>query len=191
MILKMEKSETQTNVSLDEKKPEFSLMSIIIAFLLGIALIVFLQFMVNDITKSLYGEPPKTPDFYKGYNYQGVYYGNYQDAKTAFQKSELLPYETKALLVSTFINVPLFILSLVLVLSLGKLKPSFKLTTNTFFAAMVINILTLLGKLAEFIYKINQRLAIYGICLFLIIVFIGSIVYIQEKIRIRPTSPTS
>lgn len=192
----MEKSETKPPDSIGKEKSQYSIVSLIIAFLLGIALIVFLQFVVKDITKFLYGEPPKTPDFYqsgqRAWIYKGVQYENAGEAREVFEKAELLPYQTRVLLVSTFINVPLFLLAITLILSLGKLKPSYKLTTTTFFLAMVVNMFTLLKDLAIYIYKINERLAIYGVSLFLIIVFTGSIIYVQDRIRAKePASSES
>jgi len=177
-----------------EKKAEFSAISIIIAFLLGVALIVFLQFAVKDITRSFYGEKPRQPDFSsqtrgQGYQYQGIYYEDYNDAKTAFEKAELIPYETTALLVNTLINVPLFLLAVGLLLSVGKLKSAYKLITTTFFIAMVVNMFNLLKDLGIYVYKINERLAIYGISLFLIIVFTISVILVQEKIRTKTFTP--
>lgn len=189
MIIEMEKVETQPVVFAGERKPEFSLISLIIAFLLGVALIVFLQFLIRDVTELLYGQQPKTPTFYRSeatnFQYDGVYYEGHREAMEAFEKAELLPYETKAILVGTFINGPLFLFALILIFSLGKLKSSYKLATRSYFIAMVINMLTLLGKLASYMYKINQRFATYGISFFLIILFTASIIYVQDKFRTK------
>ncbi len=178
-----------------ERKTEFSSISIIVTFLLGITLIVFLQFLVNDLTKSLYGEHPKfaltSYQEDKVWHYGGVSYNNYADARKAFEKAEVLPYETKALTLNTIINAPLFILSIILIFTLGNRKSSYKLATTTYFIAMAVNMLALLTRLAAYIYKINQRLAIYSISGFLIIVFTVSIFYIQEKFRKREAIQSS
>lgn len=188
----MEKPETNLSTSDKEKKPEYSTISLIITFLLGIALIVFLQFAASDITKIFYGERPKTPDFSQGGRqgayYQGKLYEDYSEAREAFEKAELLPYETVSLVVNTLVNVPLFLLAIALTLSLGKIKPAYKLTTTAFFIAMVVNMFSLLKDLGIYIYKINERLAIYGISLFLIIIFTGSIIYVQGKFRANASS---
>lgn len=194
----MENPEAKPIVFTGERESEYSPISIIIAFLLGVALIVFLQFFVKDITKTLFGEPPETPGFYKTstqikpgyyeYEYDGVDYESHQEAKKAFEKAEWLPYETRAILVSTIINGPLFLIAVALIFLLGKLKSSYKLATVTYFIAMSINMLVLLGRLASYIYKVNERLAMYSVSLFLIIVFTTSIIYVQERFRTK-TAP--
>jgi len=187
--------DSKKSSSLEQNKPEFSFISLLIAFLLVVSLIVFLQFAVRDITRTLYGEKPSLSDFYDqtgqgGYQYQGVYYKEFQEARSAFEKAELIPYETKALVINTVINAPLFLLAISLLLSLGKLKSSYKLITGTFFIAMVINMFSLLKDLGIYVYKINERLAIYGISLFLIIIFTISVIFVQEKIKSKTTVET-
>ena len=183
--------------SQEGKQSEFSFISLVISFLLGISFIVFLQFSVGDVTRTLYGEKPKQPSFvptskedYQNksiYYYKGTYYEEFQEAQGAFEKSELIPYETKALIVKTLINAPLFLLAIGLFFSLGKTKSSYKLITGTFFVAMVLNMFTLLKDLGIYVYRINERLAIYGISLFLIIIFAISVILVQEKVRSKTT----
>lgn len=188
----MKESLTQPNTT-TVTISEYSGVGIIISLLLGISLIVFIQFFTGDLTKSLYGESPKSPSFYTNnnfqpngksqYQYNGVYYSTHNEANDAFSKTERLPYETKSLLIKSSIYIPLFALAVILFVSFRKSRPSFKLTSGAFFLAMVINMLTLLGQLAGYIYQINQRVAVYCISLFLIIVFTSTVIYVQDKLR--------
>ncbi|MFC1790605.1 hypothetical protein ACFLZP_03940 [Patescibacteria group bacterium] len=170
---------------LGERENVYSPLSLVIAFLLGVTLVVLLQFLVKDITDSFYGEPPRIRGQYQsgGYLYKGKHYDDYQKAKKVFEKDELLPFESRAILVRTSINVPLFLLAVTLIFTLGKKGSSLKLATTTFFSAMVINMLVLLGYLTSLIYKIDHRVAIYGVSFILLIVFTASIVYIQDRFR--------
>ena len=186
------KEETASEIQFaNEREPKYSAMSLIIAFLLGVTLIVFLQFFVKDLTESAYGKPPKfigTSSYLKnktGYEYDGKIYTDYANAREFFEKEKLLSYETKAILVDTAVNVPLFLLAVTLVFSLGKRNDSYKLPTSAFFTAMVVNMIALLGRLSIYIYKINQKLAIYGISLVLIFIFTISVVYVQNRFQER------
>lgn len=190
MESEMEKSEVPPVVFAGERKSEYSPIGLLIAFLLGIALIVFLQFLIRDVTEALRGPRPEMPvsvvqSGSGGYQYGGIYYDSYQEAREVFEKTELLPYETQAILVSTFINGPFFVLAIILVFGLGKVKSAYKLAATTYFVAMVFNMFVLLVQLASHIYKINQKLATYGISLFLIVVFTVSIIYVQDKFRAK------
>ncbi|MFH0864381.1 MAG: hypothetical protein V1858_04845 [Candidatus Gottesmanbacteria bacterium] len=196
----MEESLPQSNAT-PVTKSQYSGVSLIISFLLGISLIVFIQFIASDLTKSLYGETPKTPVFainnnlqangMSQYQYLGVSYPTYEQANNAYLKAEVLPYQTKDLLVKTIIYIPLFVLAVILFVSFGKFKPSYKLTSGAFFLAMVVNMLTLLSQLVSYVYQINQRLAVYGISLFLIIVFTITVIYVQDKFRNKTPAATN
>ena len=181
---------------INERKSVYSPISLIIALLLGVTLIVFLNFLVRDVTRSLYGEPPEFTGSYQNisdssrYVYKGQIYQDSQAARDVFEKSTFLPYETKSLLVRTIINVPLFFLAVILIYTVGKRKSSYRLAATTYFIAMVVNMVVLLGHMTTYIYKINQKLAIYGISFVLIIVFTTSIIYVQDKFR-KKTVPVS
>ena len=195
------------------KKSEFNPISIILAILLGIAFIVLVQYAISDITRTVAGEEPRQPDFYRNsrndsalrssdpgyedqyykdplYTYKGVSYDSNEDARRAWKKDVMLPYETTRLTTNGVIIIPMFIASLVAFLALIKSRSNYKLPAITFFGASVINTAILLFYLGTFIYEINPRIAVYAISITLIIVFIVGIAFIQKKLSEKSASNT-
>lgn len=192
------------------KKSEFNAISIILAILLGIAFIVLIQYAISDITRTVAGEEPRSPDFYSSsrnsalknqntgyedpyysdpkYTYKGVNYDSNEDARRAWKKDVMLPYETIRLTTNGVIIIPMFIVSLAAFLALIKSKSHFKLPAITFFGASVINTAILLFYLGTFIYEINPRIAVYAISITLIIVFVIGIAFIQKRFTDKPHS---
>ena len=197
------------------KKSEFNPISIILAILLGIAFIVLVQYAISDITRTVAGEEPREPDFYSKqssrnkneltnqdfeqpayttpsytYNYKGTVYSTDEEARRAWKKDVMLPYETTRLTTNGVIIIPMFIASLVAFLALIKSRSNYKLPAITFFGASVINTAILLFYLGTFIYEINPRIAVYAISITLIIVFIVGIAFIQKKLSEKSASNT-
>jgi len=172
-----------------QSKSEFSFISVVVSVMLFFAITVFVQFIIQDVTETLIGVKPQ---FNYQYNSNTRLYKvpdapdqavDYTAARKMFDQS-LLPYESKKLLIYTSISVPIFIVALLLVLSRVKIKSSLRLASYSFFVSAVITVFRLLGDLASYMYRVNQKMAIYGISIFLIAIFIGCIYYIQEKHRV-------
>ncbi len=190
------------------KAKDFSAVGILVSILLAICLLYFTQFFIKDLN-SLYNGPrpistgyekikPQTLDKSgnvnfptqptqvnkdKNYTYNGIDYNTYAEANNAFEKLELLPYESTRLVISALVNIPLFIIATALFASLGRKRSSYRVVTGSFFGSMFISISVLLFGLASMVYQYNQKIATYGILSMLILVFIISIVFIQDRHR--------
>src|SRR3972149_9591001 len=138
------------SISPGATKSEYSALSIVVAFLLGLTLVLFIHFLISDVTESLYGKRPE---------------------------------EAKAIIVSAMINIPLFLLSIFLFFSRLKSKSAYKLATTTFFISALVSMFSFLVRFGSYVYQINQKLTVYGVSIILIVVFIVSIVYVQEKYK--------
>lgn len=165
---------------------EYSLVSIIVSVLLFVAITVFVQFIIQDVTETFIGPKPQ-------FSYQPIISKkldsgidtpqvDYSAARKAFDHSTL-PYESKKLLLFTSISIPLFVASILLVLSRKRINSSLRIASYSFFISSVVTVFRLLAELASYMYKVNQKMAIYGISLFLIGIFIACIYYIQERHR--------
>ena len=191
------------------KTNNFSAVGILVSILLAVCLIYFVQFFINDLNTLYNGIRPIRPSYGKikplllerngnvnlnlpssqpqtsdkDYSYNGVDYSSYEDANNAFEKSELLPYESERLVISAIVNIPLFIFATVLFVMLGRKRSSYRIVTGSFFGSMFVSISILLFELATMVYRYNQKVATYGILSVLILVFILTIVFIQDRHR--------
>ncbi len=197
----MEKESTRTN--------DFSAVGILISFLLAICLLYFAQFFIKDLNSLYNGTQPIRPNFEKikpqildrsgnvnlpnqipqsndkNFTYNGVSYTTYTEANDAFEKQELLPYQSRKLVISALVNIPLFVIATGLFVSLGRKRSSYRVVTGSFFGSMFLSITILLVELASMVYRYNQKIATYGILSVLILVFVVTIVFIQDRHR-RP-----
>lgn len=190
------------------KQSDFSVIGILISFLLAICLFSFVQFFIEDLNNLYNGSKPIRPTYerlnklptldrngsvnlpsqpfqstQKPFSYQGIDYSTYEEANQAFEKSELLPYESRRLVISAIINVPIFILATVLFVLLGRKRTSYRVVTGAFFGSTFVSITSLLFQLASMVYRYNQKVATYGILGVLILVFTIIIVFIQDRHR--------
>ena len=191
------------------KTNNFSAVGILVSILLAVCLLYFVQFFINDLNTLYNGTRPIRPSYEKikpltlerngnvnlnfpatqyqtnekNYSYNGVDYVSYEDANNAFEKSELLPYESNRLVISAIVNIPLFVFATVLFVMLGRKRSSYRIVTGSFFGSMFISISILLYELASMVYRYNQKVATYGILSVLILVFILTIVFIQDRHR--------
>ena len=195
----MEKESSKTN--------DFSAVGILISFLLAICLLYFAQFFIKDLNSLYNGTQPIRPSYEKlkpqvldrtgnvnfpieqpqpsekNYTYNGVSYSTYTEANDAFEKEELLPYQSRKLVISAIVNIPLFVIATGLFISLGRKRSSYRVVTGSFFGSMFLSITMLLIELASMVYRYNQKIATYGILSVLILVFIITIVLIQDRHR--------
>ncbi len=171
-------------------KSEYSGVGIIVSIMLMFTLIVFVQFLIKDFSERYAGDTPlfessfvrtKTDadEVFIEKTTQKQY--TYQEAYKNFNQTYKLSYESKKLLMSAFVNVPLFIIAIIFLYSGRNMRSSYRMAVNTFFAASIFNMLRLLGELGAFAFQVNQRLTMYGVSFILIVVFFGSIIYVQEK----------
>lgn len=190
------------------KVNDFSAVGILVSFLLAVCLLYFVQFFIKDLN-SLYNGPrpirpgyekikpqtlekngnvnfptvPTQVDNGKKFTYNGVDYATYEEANNAFEKLEFLPYESSRLVISAIVNIPLFIIATALFVTLGRKRSSYRIVTGSFFGSMFISISVLLFELASMVYRYNQKIATYGILSVLILVFVITIVFIQDRHR--------
>ncbi len=157
--------------------------------MLVITLVVFVQYVIGDLQERYAGSRPQmsavlTYQQDEGNTYLEKNTGksfSSAEANDYFNKTYMLPYESKRLVIGTLVNVPVFIVAVLLLLGKGTMRSSVRLGINAVFAASLLNMLRLLGELASFAYTVNQKMTMYGVSAILILVFFGSIVFIQEK----------
>ncbi len=187
------------------KTSEFSTVGLLVSLLLAICLLYFVQFFIKDLNTLYNGTQPIRPNYEKlkpqtldkngnvnlptqsfqekKYSYRGTNYMTYSEADKAFEKFELLPYENGKLVISSIVNIPLFILATALFITLGRKRSSYRIVTGSFFGSMFVSISILLFQLATMVYRYNQKIATYGILSALILVFVVTIVLIQDRHR--------
>lgn len=175
------------NTTSQSNRSDYSGISVLISILLCIIFVVFTKFLISDLQQAFVGEKPSMQSTYNKemqraeHNVNGQIFYDNKTANDYFDKFMLLPYESKSMLVSTSINVPLFIIGVFLILSRDKFKKSMRLAVNAYFASVIINMLTLITELSLLLYKVNQKITVYGVSILLITVFIVSIIYLEEK----------
>ncbi len=190
------------------KNSDFSAVGILVSFLLAICLLYFAQFFIKDLNSLYNGTEPIRPSYEKikpqvldrtgnvnfpvqqsqsekNFTYNGIGYATYAEANEAFEKQELLPYQSRKLVISAIVNIPLFVIATGLFVSLGRKRSSYRVVTGSFFGSMFLSISILLVELASMVYRYNQKIATYGILSVLILVFVITIVFIQDRHR-RP-----
>ena len=181
----------------------YSLAGILITFLLCITFLVLTQFLVDDVREAFLGKQPEFSEKVQSvntpiseqsqrssyYSYKGKSYEDYNEVNQIFNKEEKLPHQINAILIKIIIFIPLFFLSVYMVFGLKIGASAYRLTTSAFFIAMSIDMINVLTDLGQVLYAYNQRLAIYAIGGTLIIVFVATIVYIQNKSAPHHSSP--